>query len=69
MSEELSLDKIGSVFALSIDETQAVAELAEKQDLSAQQVVRQAIRMYQAVALGEMTCERTDPPVGCPQVD
>ncbi len=51
------------------DEDKAVIrELAQKQDLPYIAVLRQALRLYQAVALGDVKVV-TEPPVGCPNLD
>lgn len=50
-------------------ESDAIIKLAVELDLTATQVVIQAIRQYQMVMLGHAKLVRSDPPVGCPALD
>lgn len=46
-------------------EQQAIDKLAIKQELSPQQILRQALRLYQSVCEGTNRVEPVEPPMGC----
>ena len=53
---------------LTDEEKQAISDLAKLQELTTLQVVRQAIRLYQAVTLGDINVI-TESSIGCPIID
>jgi len=50
-------------------EQKAIEELSKKQELTQQQILRQALRLYQGVCFGIFKIESIDKPVGCPNFD
>lgn len=50
-------------------EIQVIEQLANKQELSPCQLLRQALRQYQLVHEGLARLEFKDQPVGCPALD
>jgi hypothetical protein len=56
-------------FGLTSKEIQAVVEMATQRELTALQVLRKAIRLYQADCYGSVECEWQDDLRGCPVVE
>jgi len=56
-------------FGFTAEEVQATEDLAAKLDLNTLQVIRGALRLYQAREAGLVKCEWRDDPVGCPAFD
>lgn len=58
-------EQILQFFGLTEEEVAATKKLAEKHELTLVQIIRQSLRLYQARDAGIITCESTEPPVGC----
>lgn len=54
---------------LTLKEIQAVGEMATQKELTALQVIRNAIRLYQADCYGFVECKWQDDLRGCPVVE
>lgn len=56
-------------FGFTAEEVRSTEELAAKLDLNTTQVIRHALRLYQARDAGFVECKWLDEPVGCSAID